>query len=66
MLAWAHGLCAAGADFLVCPDNMVHQALALVEPHCKLPWLHIAEVVAGQAVARGFRRLGLTGTRGGP
>ena len=28
-----------------------------------LPWLHIADVVAAQAVARGFRRLGLTGTR---
>jgi aspartate racemase len=28
-----------------------------------LPWLHIAEVVAEEAVERGFRRLGLTGTR---
>jgi aspartate racemase len=28
-----------------------------------LPWLHIAEVVAAKAVERGFRRLGLTGTR---
>jgi aspartate racemase len=63
MLASAHRLCAAGADFLICPDNTVHQALALVEPHSKLPWLHIADVVAGEAVARGFRRLGLTGTR---
>ena len=28
-----------------------------------LRWLHIAEVVAAHAVERGFRRLGLTGTR---
>jgi aspartate racemase len=34
-----------------------------VTPHSPLPWLHIAEVVADQAVQQGFRRLGLTGTR---
>ena len=28
-----------------------------------VPWLHIAEVVAEHAVGRGFRKLGLTGTR---
>ena len=28
-----------------------------------LPWLHIAEVVAAQAAAQGYHRLGLTGTR---
>ena len=28
-----------------------------------LPWLHIAEVVAHAARARGFRRIGITGTR---
>ena len=27
------------------------------------PWLHIAEVVAGEAVNRGFQRVALTGTR---
>lgn len=54
MLSSAHKLAAAGADFLICPDNTIHQAL---------PWLHIARVVAEEAAARGFRRLGLTGTR---
>jgi aspartate racemase len=34
-----------------------------VEPRSPLPWLHIAEVVAGEAAARGFQRLGLLGTR---
>lgn len=28
-----------------------------------LPWLHIADVVAPEAVPRGYRQLGLTGTR---
>jgi aspartate racemase len=63
MLASARKLAAVGADFLICPDNTIHQALPFVVPRSPLPWLHIAEVVAAQAAARGFRRLGLTGTR---
>jgi aspartate racemase len=63
MLASANKLASIGADFLICPDNTIHQALPYVEPRSPLPWLHIAEVVADEAVSRGFRRLGLTGTR---
>jgi len=63
MLASAHKLAAAGADFLICPDNTIHQAFALVQPRSPLPWLHIADVVAAQAVRCGYRKLGLTGTR---
>jgi aspartate racemase len=63
MLASANKLAKIGADFLICPDNTIHQALPYVEPRSPLRWLHIAEVVAAEAVARGFRRLGLTGTR---
>jgi aspartate racemase len=63
MLASAARLARIGADFLICPDNTIHQALPLVLPRSPLPWLHIAEVVADEAVARGFRRLGITGTR---
>ena len=63
MLSSAHKLATIGANFLICPDNTIHQALAYVEPRSRLPWLHIAEVVAAEAVARGFRRLGLIGTR---
>ena len=63
MLSSAGKLARIGADFLICPDNTIHQALPHVEPRSPLPWLHIAEVVAAEAVARGFRRLGLTGTR---
>jgi aspartate racemase len=63
MLTSARKLAAGGAELLICPDNTIHQAIALVLPHSPLPWLHIAEVVAEEAAARGFRRLGITGTR---
>ena len=63
MLASAHKLAAAGADFLICPDNTIHQAFELMAPRSPLPWLHIAEEVASEAEARGFQRVGLTGTR---
>lgn len=63
MLSSANKLANTGADFLICPDNTIHQAFPYVEARSPLPWLHIAEVVAAQAVERGFRHLGLIGTR---
>jgi aspartate racemase len=63
MLDSARRLQRAGADFLICPDNTIHQAFGYVAPRSPLPWLHIAREVAAQARARGFRRLALTGTR---
>jgi aspartate racemase len=63
MLSSAHKLAKAGADFLICPDNTIHQAFPMIESRSPLPWLHIARVVASEAEARGFRRIGLTGTR---
>jgi aspartate racemase len=63
LLTSARKLASIGADFLICPDNTVHEALPLVIPRSPKPWLHIAEVVADEARQRGFRHLGLTGTR---
>ena len=63
MLSSARKLASAGADFLICPDNTIHQALAPVLERSPLPWLHIADVVADEAVAQGYQRIGLTGTR---
>lgn len=63
MLSSAEKLAQSGADFLICPDNTAHQGLAFVQDRSPLPWLHIAEAVANDAVHRGFRRLGLTGTK---
>jgi aspartate racemase len=63
MLAAAEKLAQIGADFLICPDNTFHRALPAIEPRSPLPWLHIVDPVAEMAVGRGFRRLGLLGTR---
>jgi aspartate racemase len=62
MLRSAQALKRAGADFLICPDNTIHQALAYM-PRSPLPWLHIAEEVGKVAGRRGFKKLGLTGTK---
>jgi aspartate racemase len=63
MLSSARALEQAGARFLICPDNTVHQAFAEVESRSPLPWIHIAAPVADEALARKFHKLGLTGTR---
>ena len=63
MLASAEKLARVGADFVICPDNTIHQALPHIEARSPLPWLHIAACVADEANARGFARLGLTGTK---
>lgn len=63
MLSSATKLAAAGADFLICPDNTIHQALPAIRERSPRPWLPIAEVVAAEAVDRGLTRLGLTGTK---
>jgi len=57
MLDSARKLAAAGADFFVCPDNTIHQAFEHLRAESPRPWLHIAEVVADEAQARGHRRL---------
>jgi aspartate racemase len=58
----ARRLAAAGAQFLICPDNTVHEALDICRRNSPLPWLHIARVVADEALARGYTRLGILGT----
>jgi aspartate racemase len=63
MLSSAEKLAKGGADFLICPDNTIHQAFALVEPRSALPWLHIAQEVASEARRSHFERLGVLGTR---
>ena len=63
LLASAHVVVDAGAELLICPDNTLHQALNLVRERTPAPWLHIAEEVAALAEVRGFRRLGILGTR---
>ena len=63
MLRSAETLKRAGADFLICPDNTIHEAMPFVLPRSLLPWLHIAEEVGKEAKRRGFKKLGITGTK---
>jgi aspartate racemase len=63
MLSSADKLFKAGADFLISPDNTIHQAFSLVTACSPLPWLHIAEEVARVATRLNFRRIGILGTK---
>lgn len=63
LLDSARLLAAAGADFAICPDNSAHLAWEQVQAATPIPWLHIARVVAQEAGRRGFRRVGILGTR---
>jgi aspartate racemase len=63
MLDSARVLAAAGADFAICPDNTLHQAFPFLTPRTPIPFLSIADVVAQEARQRGYRRLGILGTR---
>ena len=62
MLDSAKRLAAAGADFLICPDNTIHSAMPLIRDRSPLPWLHIAETVASHAQKRGVGRAAVLGT----
>jgi aspartate racemase len=62
MLASAGKLKNCGADFLICPDNTIHQAFDGVLRESPLPWLHIASEVAKTAVSGGYRKSGILGT----
>ena len=63
MLESSRLLAAAGADFAICPDNSAHLAWDHVQAATPIPWLHIARVVGEEASRRGFRRVGILGTR---
>jgi aspartate racemase len=63
MLSSACKLADIGAQFAICPDNTIHQSFELVIVESPIPWLHIAEAVAGEAQIKGFKNLAITGTK---
>ncbi len=65
MLRSARKLAEAGAQLLISPDNTVHQAFDSydMEKETGLPWLHIGQAVANEALTRRFRKVGILGTR---
>lgn len=52
-----------GADFLISPDNTIHQSFSSVIKRSPLPWLHIGEEVAKIAEKNNFGKLGILGTK---
>lgn len=63
MISSGKKLARIGADFLICPDNTLHQAFELVQKETPLPWLHIAEEVGREAERTGLKKLGILGTK---
>jgi aspartate racemase len=63
MLSSVRKLVVIGAELAICPDNTIHQAFDRVARESPIPWLHIADAVADEAVAQGFRTLAVTGTK---
>jgi aspartate racemase len=63
MMSSAEKLARAEADFLICPDNTIHQAFDLVAHRSPRPWLHIAQEVACEAKRNHFKRIAVLGTR---
>ena len=63
MLSSANKLKDAGADFLISPDNTIHQAFDAVSEKSALPWLNIAVEVIKEAESGKFRKPGILGTK---
>lgn len=63
MLASVNKLQAAGADFVICPDNTIHTAFNLMINKSSLPWLHIVEEVAKVAQQKQYQTLAILGTK---
>jgi aspartate racemase len=63
MLSSAEKLYKTGADFLISPDNTIHQSFSYVVKSSPLPWLHIGKEVARIAEKNNYRKLGILGTR---
>jgi aspartate racemase len=63
MVSSAKKLAAAGADFAVCPDNTVHRVYEKVAKQSPIPLLSIIDVVAEECRLRGYRKVGVLGTK---
>ena len=63
MLSSSRKLKAAGADFLICPDNTIHEVSNDVEMRSDLPWLHIAREVVSEIQHQGYKKPAVLGTK---
>ncbi|MCK4873904.1 MAG: amino acid racemase [Phycisphaerales bacterium] len=63
MLHSARRLAAAGADFVITPDNTLHHAQPHAAAGLPIPWLSMIELVADRIAADEHKAVGLLGTR---
>ena len=63
MIAAAKNVENGGADFVIICTNTMHKMADEVQKHIQIPLLHIADATAKTIKARGFRRVGLLGTK---
>jgi aspartate racemase len=63
MLSSSEKLYKLGADFLISPDNTIHESFDLITARSPLPWLHIGKEVAKSAEQNNFKKLGILGTK---
>ena len=62
LLDSARKVAAAGAELVACPCNSVHEALPEIRAQSPIPWLHIGDVVAREALEAGYEKVGILGT----
>ncbi len=62
MLSSGEKLAKIGAEFLISPDNTIHQAFPLVVKKSPVSWLHIGEEVVKLAEKQKFKQIGIMGT----
>ncbi len=62
MLASAKKVASSGAELIACPCNSVHKALPGIRDRSPVPWLHIGDIVAREALAAGYEKVGVLGT----
>ena len=63
MVSSAKKLAAAGADFAICPDNTVHRSFKRVIDRSPIPLISITETVAKECQSKGYKKVGVLGTK---
>ncbi len=63
MLSSTQKLKRCGADFVISPDNTIHQAFNIVTAKSPIPWIHIADAVAFEARKLDLSCLAIIGTK---
>ena len=63
MISSAKKLASAGADFAICPDNTVHRSFEKASNQSPIPLISITETVAKQCQLKGYKKVGVLGTK---